>query len=156
MAKGTTEKEIFSILGQFRQTEQGKKFIPSSPEYYRDRCSKMPLDKKFVARFYAKVPSRSQAQLSYHMVLMGYISEYSGCTPEEAHDAVMRAKYGVKKVKIGDIVEEVRQSVSDKALFPKYWMVELIQYDLELCKKLNIHVPTMEELGYISNDKPYH
>ena len=33
-------------------------------------------------------------------------------------------------------------------------MVELITYDLELCEKLDVKVPTLEELGYISNHAP--
>ena len=156
MGRATTKKEIFTVLGKFKETPQGRKFIPNSPRYYRDWCSKMPLDKQFAVSFAQETPSRSDSQLKYHMVLMGYISEYSCCTREEAHDAVMRAKFGTKTVKLGSISQEVRQSVSNKALFPLGYMVELISYDLELCAEMGINVPTAEELGYIPNDKPYH
>lgn len=149
MAEKTTEKEMFTILGQFHDTKSGRKFIPTSPKYYRDRCSHMPLNKQFAVKFTTKIPTRSEFQLRYHFVLMGYIADYTGDRVEEVHDAIMRDKFGTKKIKIGEIVQEVRPSVSDKALFPKGYMVELISYDLEICHRLGIYVPTMEELGYV-------
>jgi hypothetical protein len=45
--------------------------------------------------------------------------------------------------------EEVKRSVSGSARMPKGEMSELIEMDLELCGRLNVHVPTPEELGYI-------
>ena len=43
---------------------------------------------------------------------------------------------------------EVRKSISNKAQFPKYMMVELVEFALETCKELEIKVPTKKELGY--------
>jgi len=61
---------------------------------------------------------------------------------------IMRQKFGVKRVKLGKIEQEVRQSISDDAKMSKSDCVELISFDLELCQELGIKVPTPEELGY--------
>lgn len=148
---GTTKKELFTALGQVKLVDGVKRFVPDSSDYVRDKFSRMEVGKKLSCTFFDKVPSRSQAQLAYHMILMGYLAEYSGCTREQMHDAVMRLKFGTKKISLMGMEVHVRKSVSDDARFPKYDMVELIDYDLELCKWAEIKVPTREELGYLPN-----
>ncbi len=146
---GTKEKELFTVLGEFKLIDNKKRFIPKSPAYFNQESQKVPLNKTIAVEFKAKIPSRSNAQLRYHMVLMGYLAEHCGYSREEMHDAVMRIKFGTKQIRIGDLVTEVRKSVSEKASFPKMDMVDLINYDLELCEKMEVKVPTMEELGYL-------
>ncbi len=152
----TSDKEFFTILGQFKDVPdkefgQRRAFIPDSPRYYRDRCSKMPLNKRFCARFTSKVATRSSQQLAYHWVIVTYISEHTGFTPEEVHDFIMRKKFGTKTIKIGGYETQVRLSISNRAKMPKYDVVELIEEDLNICQELEIAVPTREELGYIPN-----
>lgn len=144
----TTDKKLFTVLGTVREVEGKKRFVPSSPEFFRTMLSKVPVDKKVSCTFSAKIPTRSESQLHYHWVLMGFISEHTGFTKEECHDWIMIDKFGTKKMKIGNTIHDVRRSIADKALFPKYDMVELIERDLEICRELEIHVPTPQELGY--------
>lgn len=147
----TTRKELFTILGDFRFVEGKKQFIPKSPAYYRDLARQAPTDKPVAVTFSTKTPTRSESQLAYHWVLVGYIAKETGYTKEECHDLIMQLKFGTKKVTIAGKTADVRKSISDRALFPKYLMVELIEYDLEVCHELGLHVPTAQELGYISN-----
>lgn len=152
-------KELFTVLGDICLTEVmtdfGKKvrhaFTPNSQAYLRDNLNKIPVGKKISITFYEDVPARSQQQLAYHMVLMGYIADYNQDSKEAMHDGIMRLKFGTRKIKIGNQEVEVRKSASDKAKMPMHKMQELIDYDLEICKFLNIKVPTAEELGYTSN-----
>ncbi len=146
---GITEKELFTVLGEFKLVDNKKRFIPKSPAYYNQESQKVPLGKVVAVEFKAKLPSRSQAQLRYHWVLIGYLAEHCGYTGEEMHDAVMRAKFGIKTVKVGKLVQQVRKSISGHAYLSKADTMELINYDLELCAEMDIHVPTMEELGYL-------
>jgi hypothetical protein len=152
----TTEKEFFSVQGKFADADGQRRFIPASIPYYRQCCSKMPLDKQFTVKFTSKVGSRSANQLKYYWVLLGLISDYNGNTPEELHDFVMRAKFGTKTITLGKISQEVRRSMSESARMPTSDCVELITFVLDICRDLEINIPSMEELGYISNDKPYH
>ncbi len=39
--------------------------------------------------------------------------------------------------------------MADDGDLEKWEVVELIEYDLEVCKTLEIYVPTPEELGYL-------
>jgi hypothetical protein len=144
----TTNKKIFSCIGEFRDLDGRRKFVPDSAPYYVDRCSKMPLNKKFSCDFTTKIPTRSEAQLDYHWVLCNYISEHTGFTDREVHDFMMRKVFGTKIIKIGNYQTEVRESISDRAKLPKYMAVDLITADLELCQELEIVVPTPESLGY--------
>lgn len=151
-----TEKEQFSIQGEFKDADGQRRFIPTSPEFYRQCCFKMPLNKQFCVRFTSKVGSRSSQQLKYYWVLLGLVSDYNGNTKEELHDFVMRAKFGTKTIKLGNITQEVRRSMADSAKMSASDCIELIAFVIEICNNLEIHIPTMEELGYISNDKKYH
>ena len=142
-------KEIFSVLGRFIEIDGNRRFMPDSPAHYHIQVKKVPLDKQIWAIFNQKLPSRSEQQLSYHFVLAGYLSDHTGYTKEEIHDAVMKLKFGTKKIKLDGKEVEVRKSISNRAKFPKDKMSELIEYDLELCNNLEIRVPTASELGYI-------
>jgi hypothetical protein len=101
--------------------------------------------------FSEHVPTRSEAQLAYHWVIMGYMSEHTGFTKEEMHDVAMKTVFGVVRKTYNGKVYECRQSISNSAKLPKYKVVELILWDLQECAKLEIAVPSKEELGYIAN-----
>jgi hypothetical protein len=150
-----TRKEIFTVAGQIEsvKTEEGftrHTFLPDSQRYMRDNLNRVPLKKRIWCTFFEEVAMRSQQQLAYHFVLMGYLADHCGTSKNEMHDAIMRAKFGTKKIKIGDLVIEVRKSLSNEAKMPKYDVVELIEFDLKLCGDLEIRVPSREELGYDS------
>lgn len=149
-----TRKDVFSVLGEVKIVEGKKRFVPKSPAHLTACISRLPTGKELSCTFSIHVASRSSSQLAYHFVLLNYIAEHTGHSAEELHDGIMRIKFGEKRIKIGGQYVLVRASISDKAHFPKYKMVELIEKDLEICKELGIKIPTPEELGYISNSKP--
>ena len=149
----TTNKECFAIIGEFRDQEGRRRFCPDSPAYYNDRSAKQPLNKKYTVSFSTKIPTRSQSQLAYHFVLCEYISEHTGFTVSETHELLMREKWGVKKITIGKITQEVRESIADIAKFPLPKMVEQITFDLSVCADLEIRVPSKKELGYVDEDE---
>lgn len=142
-------KPIFTALGEIAFIEQKKKLRLYSPQHWQVEISKLSVGKKYGITIEEYKTTRSRQQLSYYWVLLGYLSHYSGHTPEELHDAIMRQKFGVKRLKLGHIVQEVRKSISDAARFNKADMVELITEVLNLCIKFNIKVPTKQELGYL-------
>lgn len=98
-----------------------------------------------------KKPTRSENQLRYYWVIVGLLAEHTGDIDEELHDALMKLKFGTKKIKLGKDIVEVRKSISNRAKFPKQDMAELIDFTLEKCIEMEVVVPTKEELGYISN-----
>lgn len=98
-----------------------------------------------------KKPTRSEQQLRYYWVLIGYLAEYTGFTEDEVHDALMKLKFGTKTIQIGNDRVEVRKSISNSARFPKSDMLELIDFAMEKCMEFDIHVPSAQELGYITN-----
>lgn len=95
-----------------------------------------------------KKPTRTEQQLRYYWVIVGLISEYTGNTEEELHEALMILKFGTKEVKLGKDLVNVRQSISNSARFEKQKMAELIEFALEKAQELEIRVPTRQELGY--------
>lgn len=156
MAKeGAVRKELFTILGQFKDvvvdgiTET--RFVPNSTKHFRTVSARAPKNQVIAATFYNSVSTRSRNQVAYHFVLLGYLAQYTGYTVDELHDAVMRLKFGTKTVTLNGTKVEIRKSLSTQANLPKYEAVELIEYDLELCKQFGIKVPTPEELGYIKD-----
>lgn len=156
MAKSSaTKKELFTIIGEFQDVENKDgytetRFVPKSVKHFRSVSRNAPKNKPIAATFYATVSSRSRNQLAYHFVLLGYIADHTGYTKDELHDAIMRLHFGTKTITISGRSVEVRASLSDAAKLPKYEVVELIEYDLKLCKELGIKVPSPEELGYIT------
>lgn len=157
MAKeGAVRKELFTILGEFQDVVNKDgytetRFVPKSTKHFRTVSSKAPKNKLVAATFYHSVSARSRNQVAYHFVLLRYIAEYTGYSTEELHDAIMKLVFGTKTVSLNGHKVEVRKSLSNAANLPKYEAVDLISYDLELCKTLGIKVPTPEELGYVSN-----
>lgn len=145
------DKKLFTVLGQVTLVDGRKEFIPSSTGYLQTLMAGMPVGKRLTCTFYDRVPTRSEAQLHYHWVLMGIIAEHTGDTKEELHDAILRIKFGTKLVRLAGHTVQVRKSISNGGRMTVAEVAELIMYDLEICQKLDIHVPTPEELGYISN-----
>jgi len=149
------DKKLFTILGSIILTEGKKKFIPTSVDYFNTLISSLPIGKKLSCTFSDRVPKRSEAQLAYHWVLVGLIADHTGDTREELHDAVMRIKFGTKTISLTGRDVEVRRSISNAGRMTVSDVVELITFDLEVCQSLDIHVPTPEELGYVSNHGGY-
>lgn len=142
-------KQIFTVLGEVKIDGDKKKFAFSSPAHYHQLISNLPVGKKLGVTFEEYKASRTQQQLAYHFVLMGYVAEHTGHTKDEMHDFVMRQKFGTKTVTILGKSEEVRRSIADAARMPLSDCVELVDFDLALCRGLEIRVPTKEELGYL-------
>lgn len=149
--KKSKDKTLFTVLGEIKVVDGKKRFVTKSRAYFDTMLDKAPFGKIISCTFSAKIPTRSQAQLAYHWILMRFISEHSGYEIEEVHDAVMRMKFGTKKVNLANRTVEVRKSISDKAEMPKSDCVELINFDLEICRELGIKVPKPNDLGY-TND----
>lgn len=153
--EGAKRKELFTILGTFQDVVNSDgytetRFVPKSTKHFRTVSRNAPKQKTIAATFYQEVATRSQNQLAYHFVLLGYLAEHTGYTKIELHDAIMRLHFGTKKVTLNGRTTEVRASISDAAKLSKPEVSELIEYDLEVCKSLEIKVPTPEELGYIT------
>lgn len=146
-----SNKEIFTVIGKVKLVDNSKKFIPNSPDHMKACISRLSIGHTLSCTFSENVASRSQAQLAYHWVLIGYLASETGHSEQETHEAVMILKFGTKPLKIGNRTVQVRSSISDKAHMPKYKAIELIEEDLRLCAELGIVVPSAESLGYISN-----
>ncbi len=146
-------KSVFTAIGIVEAVGSGdnKKLRLVSPAHWQHWVNKLIPGKKYAIAVEEYKSTRSEAQLHYHWVLMTYLADFSGgdVTKEEMHDAVMRAKFGTREIRIGSLVQTVRRSISDGARMPKYDAVELITFDLALCEELGIRVPTKEELGYL-------
>lgn len=148
------QKEIFTANGRIQMVKDNagkerKSFVPDSQRYLHDCLNRIsPVGKPVAVTFTEHIATRSDQQLRYHFVLCGYIAEYTGHTKEEIHDCIMRIKFGTKVISLDGHSMHVRKSVAEGSKFPKGDMVELINYDLELCQKLEIVVPSAKELGY--------
>lgn len=148
----SSKKELFVALGTAQFVGEKKRFVPKSPAYLNQKIAGLPLNQLLELKFSVAVATRSSSQLAYHWVLMGLLSEHTGFTKEEMHDALMRLKFGTKTIRLGSKNVEVRQSISDGAKMAKSMAVELIEYDLSMCAELEVRVPTPEELGYMVDD----
>lgn len=141
---------LFSVQARISQGETtGRHLLPLSPHHFRAQLNRLALGKVYTLTISETAYTRSSAQLAYHFALIGYIADYSGMTKDEAHDAVMRLCFGEKEVSIGSRRTFVRRSISDSAKMPTADAVRLIDFDLELCRELEIVVPTREQLGYL-------
>ena len=146
----TTNKDVFAVIGEFRQVEEFRRaFVPDSSAYYRDRSNRQPLNKKYTCTFSTKIATRSEQQLAYHWILCEYISEHTGFTADEVHQLSKQLVWGTQTIKIGKYTAQVCKSIADRAMTPKYEVVALIEKDLEICADNEIQVPTKEELGYL-------
>lgn len=142
-------KKVFTAIAYIVMDRGKKKLQLNSSAHWQMEINKLWPGKKYAITVEEYKPARSKEQLAYYWVLLGYLADYSGHTSEELHDAIMRRKFGTKKIKVGNLEEEVRKSIADTARFPKSDMVELISEALNLCSQLEIRVPTKQELGYL-------
>lgn len=147
----STRKPLFTVIGTVAEIDGRKRWVPNSKAHYLQQLSDIPDGTRLAAVFEEFKATRSDQQLAYHFVLIGYLARHCGYTKDEMHDAVVRLKFGERQVSIGDRTVAVRRSVSESAKMPKDDMMALIEYDLQLCEDLGVRVPSMEELGYISN-----
>lgn len=152
MARAGT-KELFSIYGKFLWHENQIVFVPASPAYYRQCTRRQKSGQKTYVTFSDSKAMRTPSQLKYHWVLMGLLSDHTGFTQDEMHDAVMRIKFGEKEVTLAGITTRVRKSISDSGRMSNEQCSELIEFDLKLCAEYEIRVPTREELGYLPEKK---
>lgn len=139
----------FAFVIEEREGRRAPKL--NSTPLWNHYFSKLPVGTVGTLTVILKKPTRSEQQLRYYFVLVGFIAEYTGHTDDEIHDALMRLKFGVKEVKLGSDIVEVRKSISNSARMTKTECMELIEFALEKCSELNINVPSKESLGYISN-----
>lgn len=142
-------REIFTVNGFIGSVNGVKRFIPNSAPHTRQQMDSIPEGKRVSMTLSEWDVIRSDAQLAYHFVLVTYLAKHTGFTKDEMHDAVMRLKFGEKEVNIGGKTLMVRKSMSKSGKLKKHEVVELIEYDLELCADMDIHVPTAKELGYL-------
>lgn len=142
-------KPVFTALAETRIVEGRHRLAMKSPEHFQAQINKLPIGKTYGVAVEEYKSTRSSQQLAYYWVLLSYLADYSGHEKEELHDAIMRQKFGTKKIVMGPIAQEVRRSISDAARFPKGEMVDLITDVLEICKTVGVAVPTREELGYL-------
>lgn len=147
-------REIFTAFGLVGLFDGQKRFIPKSSQYVRACMSRIATGKKVTMTISETGAIRSDSQLRYHWVLMGFLADHTGFSKDEMHDAVMRLKFGEKEINLGGRKVMVRKSMSKEARLAKFEAVDLITYDLELCAEMDIRVPTAQELGYLP-DKVY-
>ncbi len=143
------KREVFTAVGEVKEVEGRKRFIPKSKRYLDDQISRLPEGTLLSVQFNQYKTMRSHDQLRYHWVLVGYLSAHTGYPKEEMHDALMRIVFGEKPLKLGKNTIMVRKSLSDQGDLAKHEVVELIERDLALCEEMEIRVPTREELGYL-------
>lgn len=145
-------KDLFSALATVTEDNANKKLALNSPLHWQHWVNKLPLGKQFHILVSEYIPKRTEPQLDYHWVLMGYLADFSGNTKAEIHEVIMREVFGTKTIEIGGMKQTVRKkSISNAGDMTLLEAMGLLEFDLALCKKLNIKVPTKEELGYISN-----
>lgn len=142
-------KKHFAILGEVKEVEGRKRFVPYSTPHFNACIARLPFGRKLRAEFVEIKYLRSTAQLRYHRVLCGYIAEHSGHTPEDVHAWAMVEVFGAKVVEIAGRAAPVRRSLAEDGDVTKAEAVELIEFDLLVCEELEISVPTAEELGYL-------
>ncbi|WP_395019780.1 hypothetical protein [Dongia sp.] len=143
--------EAFTVLGEIVLKDGAKRFQAASSAYLQHNINRYPVGTKLAAVFEEHKATRSGSQLRYYWVICGLIADHTGYTKEETHDALMRAKFGTRRIKIGSIETEVRQSIADHARMNQADAVELIDFSLQVAGELGLHIPSPEEIGYISN-----
>lgn len=142
-------KAHFAVLGEVKEVEGRKRFVPYSIPHMNACVARLPVGKKLRAEFVEIKYLRSDAQLRYHRVLCGYIAEHTGHTPDEVHAWAMVEALGAKVITIAGRAAPVRRSLSQDGDVTKAEAVELVDFDLMVCEELEIRVPTREELGYL-------
>ena len=76
-------------------------------------------------------------------------------TEDDVHDALMKEVFGIREYTFMGKTHQGRYSLSDAGGLKTSQVMDLIEKDLATCSFLGIVVPTLESLGYISNNKPY-
>jgi len=140
---------LFSVAGEVMAVDGRRRFVPKSTPHLNACIGRVPLGRKVRATFSEYVYMRSESQLGYHWVLVGYVAEHTGHTKEEVHDAIMRIVFGEKQIELAGRKVAIRKSMAEGGGLTKAECVEVIDYDLDLCHRLDIIVPTREELGYL-------
>ena len=124
------------------KSEGKKRLRLNAPDYYQHWINeKTQVGDKGTITVKNKKPTRSATQLNYYAILIDLIADYSGNSWEDTHSALMIENWGVRKVKIGDKITEVRKSVSDSAECKKMDMSEQIKFTVKRCKELGIVIP---------------
>ena len=142
------KRNEFTALGTV-VFDSRKRIALKSPAYYQQCVDRLPAGEKVTVTVSTKKATRSEQQLRYYWVLLGYLSDHTGYEPEELHDYVMRAVFGTKLIVLNGKGVEIRKSISNAAMMPKWDAQRVIEYALELCGELGVHVPTLEELGFL-------
>lgn len=127
------------------------RFVPHSLDYLYQGMRQFPVGAKMKVTYSLVKRQHSRPQHNYHFALCGLISEHTGFTADETHDALMKLAFGTKSVTLLGRTFEARESMSNTGGLSVSQVQELLQKDLEVCRDLDIHVPTMEQLGLISN-----
>lgn len=141
----------FTIIGAvvFDKENNRKRFQAKSADYLQSCVNRFPDGTELAATFTERKPSRSQSQLNMYWAIVGYISDYTGYTPEETHHWLKCSVFDVNIVEIKGRTFAAPRSIAAHANMPKNEMGELIEFALTTCKDLGIVVPTPEELGYL-------
>ena len=139
----------FTSIGTVQMIGGQKRIVPTSIGHYMTGVARFNVGAKVRVVYKEVKGSHTKAQHNYHYALCGLISDHTGYTVDEVHDAMMKQTFGVRKVTILNRTTEARESLSAAAQMPISKVVELVNRDLEVCAELGIVVPTNEELGYI-------
>lgn len=144
-------QEEFTVLATVTSVDERKRVQMKSPQYYQSRIDKLPIGTELHITFSRKVLTRSQTQLSYFFVLVGYIADHTGHTVNEMYPILIEEVWEPTEILYRGQLRKVRKSISDVAKMGKLEMGELIEHALATCEELEIRVPTAEELGFIKN-----
>lgn len=145
------KKELFRAVGEIKLIDGQKRWIPYSPPFFKSNINRLSVGRRVSAVFSSEETMRSLDQLRYHFVLCEYLSDHTGFSKEEVHDAIMRIVFGTKTIHLGNEFVTVRRSFSTSDSVSKLEAVSLIEKDLDLCHEFGIVVPSKEELGYLSD-----
>lgn len=138
-------------LGTIQILEGKKRFVPHSVPYHHQGINRFSEGAKVRATYKEVKREHSRPQHNYHFALCGLISDHTGYTVDDVHDAMMKLTFGTRSVSLLGREFEARESISSAAQMSSAKAQELINKDLEVCADLEIRVPTMKELGLISN-----
>jgi len=127
------------------------RFVPNSVDFLHQGLRAFSVGTKMKVTYEDVKRKHTRPQHNYHFALCNLMAQHAGYTPEEMHDVMMKLTFGVRHITIMGRKFEARESLSDSANFTNHQAQDLIQKDLEVCAELGVHVPTMEELGLISN-----
>jgi len=151
MKDGAKLHEEFTAIGHVVSDNGRKRIALKSTPYWTQCTQRLPVGAEVSLTVSTKKTTRSQQQLKYYHVILQLLADHCGYRHEELHDWVMRVHFGEKDMTLNGRTVKVRKSISNASNMPKYECVSLIEYVLELCADMDVHVPSMEELGFIAN-----